>query len=127
MVGESAAYSFWSSPIHLLEKLGERLMPESLQKMDELPLYTSSSFSIFNPDGNQCSQFAISSKIRNNMIIISFTDRFCIHNFTGLELNCFPCLCEGDNPKVISNACFIKEFYSRSGFSLPHIDRLKKL
>ena len=47
-------------------------------------------------------QFTLTSKTRSDIIIISIRERFCVHNFTGFKLRCFPVLCEDDELEVSS-------------------------
>ena len=88
----------WSPQIYLSE------LKEACQKHSRdsfcLYQYSSISFSIFSPKQKKCFQFTLASKTRNNIIIVSIRERFCLHNFSGLKLKCFPVLCEDGELQV---------------------------
>ena len=88
----------WSPQIYLSE------LKEACQNhpRDSFCLYqhSSISFSIFGPNQNKCFQFTLASKTRNGIIIVSIRERFCLHNFSGLKLKCFPVLCEDGELEV---------------------------
>ena len=90
----------WSSQIFLSEL--KKVSQDFSRDSSCLYQHSTISFSIFNPPQNKCLQFTLTSKTRNDIIIISIRERFCVHNLTGLKLRCFPVLCEDDELEVSS-------------------------
>ena len=99
----------WSSEIYLSE-LRQTAANFFQTDRDSVSLHPHSavSFNVFYPARNQCLQFALTSKIRKDIIIITVKERFCVHNFAGIMMNCVPTLCEDESEYVSANYSYIK-------------------
>ena len=99
----------WSNELRLLEQFEARSrVTFETNQIEEVSPHSSTSITIINPNRKSCLQFALSSKIRNGIIVVNIKERFCVHNATGVALKCFPTLYEREDIQVNTSLFFGK-------------------